>query len=262
MWKAGESLKSSSDVIAKDCLSFYRKESDNTLHHKVIDKYKNDIIDKLCREANEPTQYIGLDNFIKMSAGIPRHLLIILKHVFRWANFNGEKPFISNQPIKMDSQNSGLAEAAHWFLEDARIPGTTGELVQSSLERLGYLLKEIRQSQTPPECSICTFRLNPLELDRQIHRILEYLTNYSYLINVSERRDKNTNRQDVTYQINGLLSPHFELAIARRGVISISKVEAEIIFLAKVSGQFDDLIKSRKAKYNPPFEQTNSSLFQ
>lgn len=260
-WKSGEILEKASAIIAKDCEQYFSGKQENTLHEQVLDKFKNDIIDWLCRESNEPTQYVGLDNFIKMSAGIPRHLLIILKHVYRWANFNGEEPFKRNQPIKLDTQSDGLSEAAYWFLEDARIPGAAGELVQTSLQRLGYYMKEIRLSKTPPECSISSFRLNSLELNAQIKSVLKYLTDYSYLICVPERRDNNSNRQDVTYQVNGLLAPHFELAISRRGVLPIKRIESELIFLSQNGRLFDDLVKSKRMKYNPPFDQRTMDLF-
>lgn len=260
-WKDGEELNSASIKIQKDCSIYFNEKSKQTLHHTVLDKFKYDLIDKLSRESNEPTPYLGLDNFIKMSAGIPRHLLIILKHVFRWSNFNGEQPFIKINGISKISQNNGLKDAANWFLEDARIAGETGEKVQSSIRRLGYYLKEIRFSHTPPECSISSFRINQLELSGEINSVLKYLEQYSYIISQGQRRDKNTNRQDCTYQINGLIAPYFELSISRRGVLSINKNEANIIFSPQSENQFTALINTKRSKYNPPFNNEVSPLF-
>lgn len=260
-WKAGEDINSAIDSISKDCILYHEQKSKTTQHYTVLDKFKYDLIDKLSRESKEPTPYIGLDNFIKMSAGIPRHLLIILKHVFRWSNFNGEDPFSASNKISALSQNNGLSDAANWFIEDARIAGKDGDKVQSSIRRLGYFLKEIRFSQTPPECSISSFRINEIEQSKKVKKMLEYLEQYSYIINQTDRRDKNSHRQDKTYQINGIISPHFELSISRRGVISINKNEAETIFTALNEHQFTSLVNLKRSKYNPPFKGENSPLF-
>lgn len=261
-WKDKKTdLLSSSTKIKSECEKYFLEKDKTTEHHKVLDKFKNDLIDKLCREANELTPYLGIDNFIKMSAGIPRHLLIILKHIFRWSNFNGENPFSGKKAISKESQNSGLKDAANWFLEDARLAGDTGEKMQSSIRRLGLYLKEIRFSQTPPECSISSFRINRLELDDSILKVLDYLEQYSYLINVTQRRDKNTNRMDYTYQVNGLIAPYFELSIWRRGVLSINKNEAKLIFAPHEERLFNDLISSKRRQYNPPFTAASSTLF-
>jgi hypothetical protein len=53
----------------------------------------------------------------------------------------------------------GLNEATSWFLNDARIPGREGKVVQLSIHRLGTLLQALRFSDLPPECSISSFAL-------------------------------------------------------------------------------------------------------
>lgn len=261
-WKERKSdLISASILIQKDCLSYDKNKSKQTLHFNALDKFKNDLVDWLCRESNEPTPYFGLDNFIKMSAGIPRHLLIILKHIFRWSNFNGENPFVGQNVISSNSQRKGLNDAASWFLDDAAIPGGNGENLESSIRKLGNYLKAIRFSKTPPECSLSSFRINKVELDEEVRNILDFMEQYSYIVKVAERRDKNTDRKDMVYQINGLIAPYFELSIHRRGVISINGDDAKIIFLPENERKYKNLLNTTNAKYNPPFGSENPTLF-
>lgn len=247
--------------IKESCLTYQETKSKQTLHFNALEKYKNDLIDKLCRESNEPTPYLGLDNFIKMSAGIPRHLLIILKHVFRWSNFNGESPFVGQSVISRDSQKRGLNDAASWFLEDARMPGENGDNLESCIRKLGNYLRAIRFSQTPPECSLSSFRIDKPDLENDLIDILDFMEQYSYIVNVPERRDKNSDRRDMVYQVNGLIAPYFELSIHRRGVISINSEDAKTIFRSENDRKYKALLNATQTKYNPPFGSKNPTLF-
>ncbi len=260
-WKRHKKgLIDASHEICKSCDSYEEGSKDN-MHEKVLDKYKGDIIDFLFRESGESATYLGLDNFIKMSSGIPRHLLIMLKHIYRWSNFNSETPFERGSIISQDSQRKGLRDAALWFLEDARVPGPNGTIVQSSFDRLGQLLQELRFSAIPPECSISSIRINREALTEEQQDIIKYLKQYSYLIYVGERRDKNSNRQDVTYQINGIIAPYYELSIHRRGVVSLSNDDIRSIIGNLDGDMFSNFLSDKIRPYNPPFQVYSDSLF-
>ena len=262
-WKNSKSnsLIDMSSAIKLDCQKYYERKDINTEHHKILDKYKNDIRDQLCRDLGLPIYYLGLDSYIKMSCGIPRHLLIILKHIYRWSSFNGENPFINGNKLSVSSQQKGLKEATDWFFDDARMPGQNGNVVQAGLIRLGRFLQELRYSDQPPECSISSFSVKLSVIYEKSNKILDFLEQYSYLIKVSERRDKNSNRRDVTLQINGLLSPIWELSIHRRGIVSLSELEVKAIFEPQDDMEFNQALAARKSKYNAPFPIQQLGLF-
>jgi len=232
-------------------------QNQSILRHSI-----HDLIDMLCREVNEPSQYIGLDSFIEMSEGIPRHLLIILKHIYRWANFNGEEPFKVGVKISQDAQVKGLKEAAEWFFEDASLTGVTGKRIDTSIRRLANYLREIRLSQTPPQPSITSFRVDIASIEPETLEVLNYLQAYSYLIRGKDRRVRQGNRKDAVYQVNGLLAQYFELSIFKNGVIDVSKQEAQLIFTDQEKEQYDKFVSREKAKYNPPFQQQSAPLFK
>lgn len=262
-WKNSKnaSLIDLSLTIKLDCKKYYEEKDIETEHHKILDKYKNDIRDQLCRDLGLPIYYLGLDSYIKMSCGIPRHLLIILKHIYRWSSFNGDNPFMNGNKLSVSSQQKGLKEATDWFFDDARMPGQNGNEVQAGLIRLGRFLQELRYSDQPPECSISSFSVRLSVIYEKSNKILDFLEQYSYLIKVSERRDKNSNRRDITLQFNGLLAPIWELSIHRRGVVSLSELEVKSIFEPQDDSEFNLALATRMAKYNAPFPIQQPGLF-
>jgi hypothetical protein len=262
-WKEGQDLTKASEFIKEATMRYLENPSDkSTVQFKILDKFKNDLIDQLHRETREPLSYSGVDKLIKMSAGIPRHFLIMLKHIYRWSIYNGENPFSSDK-ISEFSQRKGLLDAARWFLEDARASGDDGKLMASSISRIGQYLQDIRFSNTPPECSLSSFSIKQIDVDSLVGKTLEYLEQYSYLVRVNSSRDKNSNNQRLTYQIDGILSPIWELPIYRRGVLSLTTDEVNVIFKTCADSEYLKVKNHRLSSYNVPFRNGSSpTLFE
>jgi hypothetical protein len=253
-WKEGQDLIHASEFIRNDALKYKENPSEkNTAQFKVLDKFKNDLIDQLHRESREPLSYSGIDKLIKMSAGIPRHFLIMLKYIYKWSIYNGENPF-SHGKISELSQRKGLLDTAQWFLEDARASGDDGKLMSSSINRIGQYLQDIRFSNTPPECSLSSFSIKQIDISPSVGRILDYLEQYSYLVRVNPARDKNSNNQRLHYQIDGILSPIWELPIYRRGVLSLTTDEVNVIFNPCADSDYLKIKNHRLSSYNVPFK--------
>jgi len=235
----------------------------SNMHRIVLDKFKQDIIDQLQREYREPLSYAGIDKIIKMSAGIPRLFLIMLKHIYRWSIYNGEIPY-KDGPIPEATQLRGIEDAIKWFLDDARIPGKVGSPVATIIDRIGQLLHEVRFSDAPPECSLCAFSINSTDISPPTQQLLDYLEQYSYLIKVTNRREKNSSVYRITYQVNGLIAPRWELPIYRRGVLHLSSKEVTAIFDPRSEDAFIKIKAERKSRYNAPFKvaSTTLSLFE
>ena len=98
------------------------------------------------------------------------------------------------------------------------------------VERIGKFLRELKYSNTPPECSINIFELNLEDLSNEAREIFNVLKQYSYLIKTKSRRGKNTNDKYGTYYINGIIAPYWELSLNKRGVVKLTEEEAENIF--------------------------------
>ena len=258
-WKEGIDLIAASRKIKEECVIYDQYQSKASSQHlKILSKFKSDIIDDLSRETREDLPYTGFDKLVKMSAGIPRLLLIMLKHVFRWSTYNGETPF-RDRPITSESQHNGLEDAIKWFIDDARLPGPSGKSISNAIDRIGKLLQEIRFSNLPPECSLSSFSINELDISDAIQKSLDYLEQYSYIVKVNSRREKNSPVHRVTYQINGLIAPNWELSIYRRGILPLTKKEVTAIFASQEEDNFIAVRNERLTRYNAPFKNEKQS---
>ena len=252
-YKSIKGLKNAAVMISEETSKLMQDRKRKGEHQKVLDKYKADILAQFMLENGERILYTGLSTFINMSEGIPRNLLMIFKYIFLWSSFNGEFPF-DKEKISLEAQYRGVQDAAEWFFDDARLSGNDGKKIRDSISRLAQLLREIRFSDVPPECSISAFSVNLSELTEETTRMITISTQCSYLIKAGERRDKNSRRIDTIYQINGILAPKWDLPIYKRGEIGLSKIELEAVFNPRTEDQFKKILKSRLIKYNTPFK--------
>jgi hypothetical protein len=256
--KRQKTLKEISLEIKDDALKYISRPNDgDTRHAVVLDKFKRDIIDMLARETRQDIPYYGFDDFVKMSSGTPRNLLNILKHSYKWTYFNDTKEaFRDKNKIDLDAQSKGIKDTIDWFFEDNRIPATQNGKLVDCVDRLGKFLRELKYSDTPPECSINIFGVNIEKLSNEARETFNFLEKYSYIIKSEEdRRGKNSNDKYRTYNINGTIIPHWELALSKRGIVILSSEEAEGIFNLTKRDKFDELLRTRKQQYNAPFTQ-------
>lgn len=196
----------------------------------IFEHWAKDLLAQLLRECGQKQEYIGLDTFIEMSRGLPRNLLIILKHVFRWAIFKDEKPFLGGK-ISIDAQREGVKEASEWFFRDARMVGKDGVLLRESINRLAEFFKEHRFSDKPTECSLCAFSVAESRVSEEGQHILQLAEKWSLLLPITAgQKDRNARRVDQKYQINSMLAPYWDIPIYRRGAVALSPKEADAIF--------------------------------
>ncbi|MHB8730850.1 MAG: ORC-CDC6 family AAA ATPase [bacterium] len=251
-WAHDEDLKRAAREINDDAHQ-YAFEHETTRHGQVLKHFRADITAQLLRETRQKQRYLGFEVFVKMSAGLPRALLTIMKNVFTWSLFYGERPF-RNGKISARAQTEGLEEASGWFFTDARAPGRSGMFVRSAMTRLGQLLRDIRFSDKPSECSLSTFSADLTATTENALKVLEEAENWSMLIKVAGgQHDRNLGRVDEKYQVHPMLAPRWDLPIARRGALALSGAEASAIFAPESSEDFDEVLKRRVAAMTAPF---------
>ena len=251
-WSSKRNLLIAAQAIADDCRSCVAGDGENGRVHKILRYFKADLLAQLFRETDQRQRYIGLTTFVEISSGLPRNLLILLKHIFAWATFNGERPF-SDGPISMRSQQAGVAEASDWFYRDARMIGREGQLVMDSINRLGTLFRGIRFSEKPSECSCSTFSADASRSSEIARHVLDLAEKWSLLIDVGGQRDRNTERIDAKYQMNPMLAPRWDLSIYRRGALALKPHEVDAVFDPEHTEEFDILAEARVARMKPPF---------
>jgi hypothetical protein len=250
-WRSRHDLLVAAETIATECRSYILGEETGRYHRSLL-HFKADLLAQLYRETDQRQRYVGLDTFIEISSGLPRNLLIVLKHIFAWAAFNGERPF-RGSPISIRSQQAGVMEASEWFFRDARMLGRDGQIVMDSINRLGTLFRGIRFSEKPSECSCSTFSADVSRASDAGRKVLDLAEKWSLLIDVGGQRDRNTERIDAKYQLSRMLAPRWDLAIYRRGVLALSAEELNSVFDPQHISEFDGLSEKRVARMRAPF---------
>ncbi|HUW81748.1 MAG TPA: hypothetical protein VMZ31_02985 [Phycisphaerae bacterium] len=251
-WSSKRNLREAANTIAQESRGHLKGTGVSGRYKRTLHHFKADLLAQLLRETNQPQRYVGLTTFIVISSGLPRNLLILLKHIFAWATFNGERPF-RDTPITIRSQQAGVQEASEWFYRDARMIGRQGQLVMDSINRLGTLYRGIRFSEKPSECSCSTFSADVSRSSEAAQEILDLAEKWSLLIDVGRQRDRNTERIDKKYQLNGMLAPHWDLAIYRRGALALNPDELNAIFDPECIKEFNGLMETRVARMTAPF---------
>lgn len=216
--------------------------------------FRNDMLAQLLSEYRQKQRYLGFTEFVELSAGLPRGLLVILKHVFRWAVFNGESPFVAGHAVTDESQRAGIREASNWFLQDLPGIGPNGANARRAMERLGNFLKALRFSDKPTESSLCTVGLDGSVLTQNARDVLDHCVEFSFLMRIiSGHKDRNTRRRKQKLQLHPMLCPLWDLPTSRRGVVELSVDEATAIFDEAKASELDALARVRLRRMNAPF---------
>ena len=251
-WYSRKDLLESAHQIGLEAEKF-RAGQKAERHENALEKFKFDLFAQLLRENGKPQQYLGLDTFIHMSCGLPRNLLIILKHIYKWAMFYGQEPF-GRTPLGREAQHAGVLEAAKWFYGDAQVLGPNGRNVQEAIARLGTFFRRLRFVDKPVETSLITFSTDKAKLTERARTVLDLAEQWSLLIEVSGgQRDRNSEAVNSKYQLSGMLSPHWDLPIYRRGTIALTDREVNAIFDPDLALEFDLIMQRRLSRMNAPF---------
>lgn len=259
-WSRGtDSLVNSAKAIGTDCQSYLRKKYRGP-HDHVLSHFTGDLLAQIFRDAKQTQPYFGVDTFIEMSAGRPRNLIMILKHVHEIAVFNGEKPFQIGEKISVNSQTEGIRQASNWFFEDARTIGSNTNQIQEAIERLSTLLRKLRFSDKPVESALSTFTFTETTLTTLAKQTIEHAHQSGLIFRViSGHSGRSSSRKLAKYQISPMLGPRFNLPMSRRGVIELSDIEVNAIFGGVDKADFERIIGVRIRKSTAPFNQNKFS---
>ncbi|MCC6076491.1 hypothetical protein ACFPTX_02050 [Pseudomonas sp. GCM10022188] len=226
--------------------------------------YKLDLFAQLCRESKKSlgVPYAGFDTFIGMACGNPRNLLISLGRIYEISAFK-ELDFVSGPPADIALQTTAAAEAARFMFERDTNYGAPSDVARRAIERLASLLRTARFAVKIPEVSPLTVSFSDEDLNSESRKALDLALKYSFLFEVDEGRpDRNSDRVNRKVQLNPMLSPRWQLPIARRGDISLSSELVNSIFDGEKVAEFEVLLRGLANKWNNPFFQSNFSSQQ
>ena len=235
----------------------------NAAQRSVLDHFVTDLQAQLYNDMRRDPTYAGINQFITMSDGLPRNLLVILKNIYRWALFNGEQPFQGSR-ISLESQRRGVLEAAEWFLDDAKPLGEDGEDVHAAIHRLGEMFRQFRFSDKPVESSLASFSADLTRCSPRTREVVKLAEQRALLAQVSQgQKQRNTGLVEPKFYLNPLLSPKWDLPTARRGAIGLSADEMNAIFDPSEADNFKDMQDRRLERMKAPFgRRRDQSLAQ
>jgi hypothetical protein len=249
-----KSLLEISKIISTHCKEYISGSSDNSDYSQKYAHWHRDLLAQLYKEHKKRINYSGLKTLIDMSDGIPRNLLMILKFIYEWAVFHDEKPFEEGARISIKSQIKGVKEASEWFFEDARPSRGKGKIVRDSINRLGQFFKEFRYSDKPSEVSLNSFSVDLSQCSEQTQKTIELAEKWSLLVSVSGgQKYKNEKKVTAKYQLNKMLSPRWDLSIARRGTIPLTPEMVNSVFDPEYAKHFKENLNKKISRLTAPF---------
>ncbi|MCU1068847.1 hypothetical protein [Stenotrophomonas maltophilia] len=204
-------------------------------YYETYNHFSSDIFAQLYRDYGKRPVYAGFRNIIRLSQGIPRNLLTLLKNIYRRSDFAGEMPFAGGV-ISVEAQTYGVQDSADWFWEDAQ-PDGSGTLVRYCVENVATLLRAIRYSDNPSECDLCSFLLSLDRIDEDAAKGIRAAVNWSFLIQVDKTSNaKNDGRVLYKFQVNPMLAARWGISGSRRGSVELNDELANAIFGANGDG--------------------------
>lgn len=249
--KQGPSLKAAARIAAA-ANDFLKSPTCKSTFKQSFDHWKLDMLAHIARDAQREVVVSGFGRLANLAFGLPRHLLILVKHAYSWSVFRGERPFTGGT-ISVESQRLAIADAAEWFFQDARMAGRDGDLLQSAISRLGELMKAIRYSDKPSETGLCVFTVPLDQVAEESRRILLLAEKWS-LLSVTDggRPHRNSYRLDTKFRLNPLLAVRWQLSTSVRGDLALDADEMDSI-LSGSRQEFDAIIQRRTAPMSGPY---------
>ena len=197
-------------------------------YYDLYSHFSSDLLAQLHRDYGRKPVYAGFKTLVRISQGVPRNLLSLLKHIYRRSAFAGESPF-ARGVVSVEAQALGVKDAAEWFWEDAQ-PDAHGSIVRNAVEHVATLLRSIRYSDNPSECDLCCFLVNPDALSEGSSRPLRMAENWSFIVRVRGTSGaKNDNLVLTKFQINPMLAARWGISASRRGSIELNRELAELL---------------------------------
>jgi hypothetical protein len=223
--------------------------------------YANDLFAQICRGSRRTlgVPYAGFDNFVKMSSGNPRNLLVILSKTFETAQFRGED-FLSGSPLSIQTQTEAARQAAKFAFESDSNYGSASESASAAVRRLAELLRAARFCLKIPEVSPLTISFSEADLLPEAIQTINNALNYSLIYEASSGRpDRSTKAINRKIQLNPMLAPRWGLPLARRGDLDLNANAVNAIFSNSSSSQFERMLRSLISRWDGVPDASESS---
>lgn len=250
----GLNLNVALDEIAADCSNFVAGK-DSGSYGQSFGHYSRDLAAQLLREANQTLTYGGFETFVRMSGGIPRALLTILRSVYEWSIFENETPFEAGL-ISLKAQHKGVIDASDWYYNHIRKAGVQGQHVQSAIDRLARLFRISRFGDKPIESSLSSFSVAEEKISPAAREILKVAEARAFLHRIKGgQKERNSDEVTAKFQISPMLAPRWDIPMARRGIHPFSADDFNTIFDPNESSKYSALSANWTNSVTFPFRK-------
>jgi hypothetical protein len=252
-WFRGDDLIVRATNVHSECYRFLQRPHRMSKYQRAVQHYGSDLLAQLFREERKrQSLHYGMKNFIRMSEGLPRSLLILLKEVFDWAIYNSTGQAIYKIPIR--DQDLGLLDGAEWFLTTMTKSGEHEPAVITAIERIGRLFETNRFADKPIECSLLGFGIRERDLLPLTQERLRLAEQHSFLMRIAGGEiDRNTRERLSKFQLNALVGPKWDLPAARRGIARLKPQDLDIIFDPSKEADFEAFHRKWAERMTAPF---------
>lgn len=239
-----------------------RPEEKSSPIAKKISYYKNNYIAKSLRAKhhNNLDQYLGLDNLFRATTGFPRHILTVLRNIYRTEVFEGRTPFSGTSQISIKSQKIALLETSNWFHIECGSEGKLGNRVSYFLHNICEILRIEMYADKPVECSASSFTIDETKLSQDSQKVLQWAELTGALTKGQDRQDKNSQALVSKYHINSLLCPKWGLPLGRRGALTFTAKDFETLIDIDKNKEYVTMVTKFEQSRNAPFGKENEAF--
>jgi hypothetical protein len=259
-WARRRPLLDAAARIAGQCAAFLAEPKAKSQYRTKLGHFKADLMAQMLRENREKQVYAGIGTFVRMSEGLPRAFITLLKQTYDWSALQREQPFVTGR-ISIEAQRRGAIAGSDWFYNSMTKAGADGPKILSAVDRLGQLFRLHRFSNKPIESSLIGFSTNAREASEEARHVLQVATSRSFLVEIfGGQRDRNSADTTTKLQLNCMLAPRWDLPTARRGIVPLSNAAIDAIFCENQAKAFEALKREWETKLNAPFRQTGAGV--
>ena len=165
----------------------------------------------------------------------------------------------SDGQISLRAQYMGIKETSGWYLDDSELTGQEGSYAITAIRNLAEYFRLYRFSDKPTDTSVCAFNYGTEDVSHNASNMIRLMELHSLLVRVdNERKQKNSGKSEITYQLNRILAPNWNLPSARRGIADFGNNVIEAIFNNDYFSKFNSEYLALKNRMNAPFIKKDS----
>jgi hypothetical protein len=120
------------------------------------------------------------------------------------------------------------------------------------LNSLANVFQIYRFSDKPTETSVCAFNFGIESISSCAKEYINIATTHSLIIEVKDRKQKNSGREEMTYQLNKILAPLWNLPSSRRGIADLDTEMIDAIFDPQKYKTFESKYNEMKSRFTAP----------